>query len=265
MAGTQLLDRAIALLRLVADAGANGLAVRDLSAATGLSVSTCHRVAAALAGHGLLARDESARRYRLGLEFFVLGARAAERTGLGQLCRPVLTRLAAETDDTVLLMMRHNFESVCIDRRDGRIIIQTLTGAIGGSVPLGVGPGSQAILAFLAADEVDAIIAHNTPRYATVQGQNPALIRTAIEDVRARGYALDYGGIIQGVAGIAVPLRAPGLGVVASLGLGMLTSQLDDERVHSLVDRLKREAVRIEAEINPLSLLPVNAAGKQAG
>lgn len=251
--GIQVIDRSAQLLAALA-AEPDGASLTALAQATGLNTATCHRILAALAHHGFVARVAGGRRYQLGLGFFVLGSRAAGGTGLKQACAPALLRLRAETGASVFLMARQGFHIVCIDRVDGDTLLQTLSGRVGGTVPLGVGPGSQAILAFLPHAEQDLILRRNAPGFAQYQNHSFRGVEEALRETRQRGYALDLGGIIPGSAGIAVPLRAAGRpDPVASIGLGLLTTGLDHQRLPQLAALLLREAAALQAGLNPLA------------
>ncbi|CAO3450025.1 AMP-dependent synthetase and ligase [Azospirillum largimobile] len=77
--GTQSLERAIALLRAVADAGTDGARLADLMAGVGLSKATAHRLLMALAREGLVEQDGRSKRYHLGPDLVALGDLAALR------------------------------------------------------------------------------------------------------------------------------------------------------------------------------------------
>jgi len=77
--GTQSLERAIALLRMVAAGSPDGARLTDLMAGTGLSKATVHRLLAALAREGLVEQDAASRRYFLGPDLDALGQVAAAR------------------------------------------------------------------------------------------------------------------------------------------------------------------------------------------
>ena len=166
--GTQLLDRTVSVIKLLGTFGEKGARMSEIAESLGLKTSTAHRIVTALERHGLIEREHATKRYRLGLALFALGATAADGTGLRKLCRPALLRLAGETGDTVFLMARSGLNVVCVDRQEGSYVLDSLTGHIGGQIPMGVGPASQAILAFLPEDEADAIIEANAPLYARV-------------------------------------------------------------------------------------------------
>ncbi|MGQ9365812.1 AMP-binding protein [Azospirillum sp. A39] len=78
-AGTQSLERAIALLRAVAAKGEAGARLADLMAEAGLSKATAHRILAALVRDGLMEQDGGTRRYHLGRALAALGKVAAAR------------------------------------------------------------------------------------------------------------------------------------------------------------------------------------------
>lgn len=156
----------------------------------------------------------------------IYGARAARGPGLVSRCEVALTRLRRRTGDTVHLMARFNHESVCLDRRDGECVVPTLTGSIGGSVPLGAGPGSISMLAFLDEDEQDFIIRANSERYRDYRDLTADKVRHLIEDTRKRGYAVDIGELIPGIAGVSMPVIVEGEKPTASLGFTLLCAKL---------------------------------------
>jgi DNA-binding IclR family transcriptional regulator len=248
--GAQVLDRAVALLHLLGGSGAEGIRLGELADRTGLNEPTCHRILASLVHHGLAERLPGGRAYRLGLELFALGARAADGPGLRRLCRPALRRLAMDTGATSFLMMRRGFDSLCVDRQDGGHFIQTLTGDIGGTVPLGIGPGSQAMLAFYPDAEIAEVLDRNTPHYARYGGR--ARIEWHLQQTRARGYAFDDDEMFPAISGLAVPLRTRDQEVVASLGVGLLTAALRAAAPDRLVALLQAESAAISPVINPL-------------
>lgn len=243
--GTQLLDRAVLLLDLVADGGNEGLTLKKLTELSGLNNATCHRILNTMVGHKLLARDDKKRCYRLGARMSIYGARAARGPGLISRCEIALTRLRRRTGDTVHLMARFNHDSVCLDRRDGECVVPTLTGKIGGSVPLGVGPGSIAMLSYLDQDEQDFIIRANIERYSSYKGLSVERIHQLIDQTRERGYAVDYDELIKGIAGVAVPIFTDGTNPGASLGFTILCAKLDRNMIEQYALLLKEEIASI--------------------
>lgn len=253
--GTQLLDRAVALLNHLGDIGERGARAQEVAKALGLTAPTAHRILAALQRHGLVEREIATKRYRLGLLLFAIGAKAADGTGLRRLCRPALSRIAAQTGDTVFLMARSGFNVVCVDRQEGSYIIGSLTGYIGGQVPLGVGSASLAILAYLPVEEAEIVIEANAGLYEDYNGLNANVIRGQLASVREKGYALDQDQLVAGISALAVPILPQGRDVMAALTINMTSARLPKMRIPELVAQLRKEVVTIERGINPLDML----------
>ena len=92
--GTQLLDRAVAILNHLGELGRGGARVSEIAETFGLNMSTAHRIISGLERHRYVERDGATKRYRLGLALFALGAKAADTTGMRRLCHPALMRIA---------------------------------------------------------------------------------------------------------------------------------------------------------------------------
>jgi DNA-binding IclR family transcriptional regulator len=254
VAGAQLVERAISILNYLGDVGEKGVRGSQLAAAVGLTPSTAYRIIAALERQGFIEREKSTRRYRLGLSLFALGAKAADGAGLRRLCRPALLRLAAATGDTVFLMARSGFNTICVDRQEGTYMLDSLTKNIGGQIPLGVGPASQAILAFLPQEEAEVILGVNAQLYKRFKQLTADEIRGRLPRIREQGFALDHGRLVEGVSALALPIVPKGRDVVASLALNMTSSRLATDRLPDLISMLKQEVNGIERELSPFDV-----------
>lgn len=250
--GTQLLDRAVAILEFLGRAGGKGAKASELAGAVGLTASTAHRIIAGLERHGLIERERATKRYRLGLSLFTLGAQAADGTGFRRLCHPALMRLAAQTGDTAFLMARSGFSTVCVDRHEGSYMIDSLTGQAGGQIPLGVGPASQAILAYLPPEEAGIILETNAPQYGKFNGLSAEEIGARLPEIRRQGYAFDHGRLVQGISAIAMPILPRGRDVVGSIAINMTSARLSPDRLAEIIELLRTEIRDIESRINPL-------------
>lgn len=249
--GTQLLDRAVAILNHLGEVGRGGARVSEIAETFGLNMSTAHRIIAGLERHRYIERDPQTKRYRLGLALFALGARAADTTGLRRICHPVLMRIAAQTGDTVFLMARTGFNTVCVDRQEGTYIIDSLTGQVGGQIPLGVGPASQAILAFLPPGEVQVILEANRHLYPRFNGLSEREIEANLPSIRAQGYAVEHGHLVEGISGLAVPIIVESGEVAASIAVNMTSARLRPDRERELLGVLRSGVSAIQAVLRP--------------
>src|SRR5437868_12818535 len=152
------IHRTVGLLRLLASADGRGMRLKDIADAVGLPRPTAHRMLASLIAEGMVERDQGAKHYRLGLDLFVLAARAGNPINLRELCRPALLRLTGSLGETIFLLVRSGFDAVCIDRTAGPLPLRTFTCDIGGSVMLGISQVSIALLAHHTAREQSEIL-----------------------------------------------------------------------------------------------------------
>jgi DNA-binding IclR family transcriptional regulator len=208
-----------------------------------------------LMDEGMVEQDARSKRYRLSLDFFALAARAGNTGNLRELTRPAMLRLSASLGDSLFLLARSGFDAICLDRSEGPFPIRTFTGDIGGRVALGVGQGSLAILAFLPEEERDTVIQYNLPRLKDFHLYDEVFLRTEVESVRALGYAGRNTGVLQGMAGVAVPILDREGRAVAALSVATVSDRLGPDRLPTVVEMLKREAALIGPRVNPFDPL----------
>jgi DNA-binding IclR family transcriptional regulator len=252
--GPGMLERAFAVIRALSEAQPDGGRVTRLAKAVGLTQGTVHRILHALIAEGIVEQDENSKLYRLSVDFFALAAQAGNPSGMRTLCRPALLRLCASLGDTIFLLVKSSFDAVCLDICEGPFPIRSFTGDIGGRVALGVGQGSLAILAFLPEAEREEIIRFNVPRIRGYGVLDEVYLRTEIERVRQLGYAGRNSGVLDGMAGVAVPILDRAGVAVAALSVGTLAARLGDDRLPMVVELLRRQADAIGPQTNPFDV-----------
>jgi len=262
------LHRAMAIVKALAQAAETGLRVSELCRQLGLTQPTTHRLLQQLIDEGLVEQGEQTRLYRLSIEFFALASRAGDGGGLRELCRPSLLRLGAALGDSVFLLVRSGFDAICLDRCEGPFPIRTFTGDIGGRVPLGVGQGALVILAHLPEAEQEEVMRFNVPRLQHMGALDEVFLRTEATKARAQGWANTNSGLIEGMAGAAVPVFDRNQRVVAALSVGTIASRLNADRLPVVIDLLQREANKISERVNPFDRAlrrPAEALGSWGG
>ena len=250
-ASTGGVPRVFSVIRALGALQAEGGRVTQIARNVGLTQATTHRLLQSLIAEGMVEQDERSKLYRLSIEFFALAATAGNPGDLRTLCRPVLLRLCASLGDTIFLLVRSGFDAVCLDRSEGPFPIRSFTGDIGGRVALGMGQGSLAILAFLPETEREEVIRYNLPRVREFGVYDEVYLRTEIARVRELGYAGRNTNLLDGMAGVGVPVLDREGRAVAALSVGTISSRLSPDRLPTVVELLKREAAAIGAQINP--------------
>ena len=243
--------RVFALMRALAEAPSGGARVTQLALDVGLTQATVHRLLRSLVTEGMVEQDARSKLYRLSVDFFALAARAGNPGDLRSLCRPAMLRLCGSLGDTIFLMVRSGFDAVCLDRSEGPFPIRSFVGDVGGRVALGVGQGALAILAFLPEAEREEVIRFNLSRVREYGVYDEVYLRTEIERVRQAGFAGRSTGLLEGMAGVAVPICDREGRAVAALSVGTIADRLSPDRLPTVVELLRREAATIGPKINP--------------
>ena len=257
--------RAFLVIRALAELQTEGGRVTQIARNVGLTQATTHRLLQSLVVEGVVEQDERSKLYRLSIDFFALAAKAGDGGGLRALCRPALLRLSASLGDSIFLLVRSGFDAVCLDRSEGPFPIRSFTGDIGGRIALGVGQGALAILAFLPEAEREEVIRFNLSRVREYGVYDEVYLRTEIEKVRQQGYAGRNTGLLEGMAGVAVPICDREGRAVAALSVGTIADRLNADRMPTVVELLKREAAAIGPRINPFDATLRRPAQSLAG
>jgi len=237
--GTQAIDRALRVLALLESAGED-VGVTALASASGLTVSTTHRLLRALAAAGLVAQDSETERYHLGAGLISLGRRAEARLGL-QRWHGELRRLADETGESVSLGTRVGNEVLIVDHVPSAQPLRFDAG-IGRRVPIHASAMGKMLLA-LADDPSAEVAALGVLRRFTERTfTSPELLAAELDTVRQRGWSLNDGERDPGVRAVAVAIPATGGGAVAAMAVQGPEVRLTDDRLGPLVALLDSTA-----------------------
>jgi DNA-binding IclR family transcriptional regulator len=240
----QVLDRAMRLLDALA-AQSDPVALKDLSAATGLHASTAHRILNDLAAGRYVERVDNGL-YQLGMRLLELGSRVKERLNVRELALPAMRALHRQTGQTINLSVREGDEIVYIDRawseRSGMQVVR----AIGGRAPLHLTSTGKLFLSTLEPKQVRAYaqrtgLAGHTGNSLT----DLARLERELTLVRRLGYARDNEELEPGVCCIAAGIRDDSGRLVAGLSISSPAERMRDE----WIALLKRSAAGISAAL----------------
>ena len=217
--------RLILLLRLIAENGSFSL--KEISERAALPPSTAHRLLQVLSRSGMVERGPH-QTYRPGRELYRMASLLRSRFDLGAAARPFLERLWSQWQETAVLCL-YNPTS-----RTGTVVDAILTThplrfavEIGMELALPWGSLGQAMLASLAAEEIEMVLAAATS--GPLSGRPLAPREEVLADldrIRANGFA-DYFDPNYDVAGVAAPLFGAGGELVGCLGITMPSRRFD--------------------------------------
>lgn len=186
----------------------------------GVSGPTLFRILATLAGRGYVEKHPRSGRYRASLKAWALGATVARRLTLGDVARPHLEALLAETGEAPHLAVLQGEAVVIIDRLEAPHPVRVDT-YVGQRVPAHCSATGKAILAF----EPALALTQPLTRYTASTAADRAALGRELALVRQRGYAVNQEEWRQGVCAIAVPIRGRQGEVAGSLSLTMPTER----------------------------------------
>ena len=248
---SQSLERGLAILSSFRSAQPL-LGVSDLSRRVGLSRSTTHRYVATLAALGYLQQDVDTRKYRLGPRVLDLGFSAINSMELRHVAAPHLKALSEKTGHTVNMAVLDDTEIVYIERcraPEAREIDLNLH--VGSRLPAYCTSMGKVLLAFLPSSELSALLdsvklARRGPNTIT---SKRALLKE-LEQVCARGLAMNNEELAYGLRSIAAPVRSQTGEVVAAINLAVHRSlvsmdDLFDDLAAALVDTADEIAAHI--------------------
>lgn len=240
--GTQAIDRSVRLLRLIARFEVVGARLTDLVALSGMKQPTVRRMLKALIDAELVSQSSDSKRYMIGPLPFELGLASPNLSHrLVGRYRPMLDRLAQQSGDTIYLIMRSGYDSLCVTRVEGTYPIKMLLLAVGGRRPLGVGAASQALLAALPDDEVERVLSLNESELSYYGGLTAHQLREEILQTRRRGYSLNESALVLGVSAIGMAIPNHDGQPLAAVSISALSSRISGERTLELAALLARE------------------------
>lgn len=239
-AGSQTLLRGLEIIDAVANGAAQLPAIMER---VGTTRSTTHRLAAALVQQGYL-KFEPRAGYTLGVKLIELGFRAHRQSNLPQIARPVLEQLAAETLDTIHLAVLQDREVIYLDKVSGQRALE-FRSRIGGRQPVwSTGVGKALLL-----DHAETEWRHYFGLGMGSQGQDEQGWIRRMREYAAGGYALDLEDNEPQVRCIAAPVRDVTGKIVAAVSVSSTVTYMDDDRMASLIPRVRQAAAQISANL----------------
>jgi IclR family acetate operon transcriptional repressor len=239
----QSVARAVRILELVAEHPGR-LGVSEIGRRLGVHKATASRLISTLSAGGLLERDPGTEKYRPGFGLVRLASTAVADLDLVRQARPVLERLAEETQETVNLAVLGGREVVNIDQVAGSHAVVNVNW-VGKRTPLHCTSNGKVLLAHLPTDERDGILAGPLERRTPGTIVDPEVLRTQLRRARRQGYASTVEELEVGLNAVAAPVRGPGGEVVAAVSVAGPSYRVTPSRIPELAGGVVRAAGEI--------------------
>lgn len=231
------------------------LSLSEIVMRTGLNKTTAKRLMSNLVTRGYLRQNPQTKKYQLGMRLFELGGIVFSSFSLRQAAANPMTLLQRETGATVLLGVGIENQLVYIDKREGEGMIR-ISSDIGWRRPLHYGMLGMVLMASLEPRDVREILVQypleaHTPY--SITDEDAYSLR--LEKIRDQGYVLEKEEAVEGVIGIAAPIKDYSRQVVAALGIALpLGQRLIDEKLDRIVVLVKNACETISSDLGYLKI-----------
>ena len=250
----QALERALDILDCF-NFQSRELSLSDVVNRTGLNKTTAKRLIANLTNRSYLQQDPQTRKYQLGMRLFELGGVVFSSFSLRRAAASPMTGLQNESGATVLLGVRMDDHLVYVDKRevDGMIRISS---DVGWRRPLHYGMLGMVLMASIESGEVERILekypleAHTPFSITDVDA-----LSLRLEEIRVQGYVIEKEEAVEGLFGIAAPIKDYSRQVVAALGIALPVGQRNlKEGLDRTIDLVKKTCDMISSDMGYLKI-----------
>jgi DNA-binding IclR family transcriptional regulator len=239
-------------LRILLHLGEFGpeMGVTELAASTGLNKTTVFRLLDAMSKFDLVEQNSENDRYRLGLKLHDLGLKALESRTLQREAHRFLLEMSQRSHETVSLAVHSPGAVICLDRVNSPHTVITMRTEIGARFPAHCTAVGKAVLAHLPAEEIETILRNNgLPRFTPFTITRVADLRSNLQRIRERGYALDNQELERGLSGVAAPVRRIQGRVIAALGIAGPTLRFRGQELRDKIALVRRIAEEFSASL----------------
>jgi IclR family transcriptional regulator, acetate operon repressor len=243
---TESVVSAFRVLEAVAEAQPVGLS--ELARTVGLPKSSVQRTLLTLQEVGWLRpTDTTPTRWQLTYRVVAVVGRAGGGEGLRDIAIPVMNELQLATTETIHLAAPDGDSLVLVERLDTPHRLRAFL-PLGERIAL---HASATGLAYLSAcdhqyveDYLAGPLTAPTPDTMT----DPDQIRSALREIRERGYSMNIGGLSAGISSLGAPIVSSA-GPVAALSISGPSSRLVPERFTELGEQVRDAAARISRSL----------------
>jgi DNA-binding IclR family transcriptional regulator len=231
------------------------LSLSEIVKITGLNKTTVKRLTSNLESRGYLQHDPQTRTYQLGMRLFELGGIVFSSFSLRRAAAFPMNHLQSQTGATVLLGVQIDDQLVYVDKREGNGMLR-ISSDVGRRRPLHYGMLGMVLMASLNSKTVRDILARQPLQTHTpfsITDQDAFSLR--LEQIRNQGYVLEREEAVEGVMGIAAPIRDYTRKVTAALGIALPFGQRNlNKDVDRMVDLVKKTCDTISSDLGYLKI-----------
>jgi len=222
----------------------------QLAEAVELPKPTIIRLCSTLVKYDFMKYDSETMHYSLGMKLFELGNVVGSSLSLRNVASPHLLQLQIRSGRTAFLGVLQNDEVIYIDKKEDATNQIRFVSEVGTRRPPYFGMFGQILLAFLPEEEVDRILGRH-PLVSTTRGSisDPMEFRERLKHIRRSGYIVEEGEAIEGVTGVAAPVRDFSGEVIAGVGVSFISTSVEGKNIGRILEEVLKTARAISEEL----------------
>jgi IclR family acetate operon transcriptional repressor len=188
--------------------------------------------------------------FRLGLRVLEIARLARRSYGLSEIAMPLMTALAEDVRETVLLTRRAGDLVVCVDRAEAGTRAVRISYERGSTLPINAGASALALLAWSPHEQARRLLeATELRRFTPATLTDVDSIMQRLDRIRQAGHSITRAELDPDVLGIAAPIRDENDHVIAAVSVAALASRVRPEAETGIVERVLATARDISERI----------------
>lgn len=260
-----VLDRALDVLETLAEASAGApVGVTDVARRVGTTKSAAFRILSNLERRGYVSKDPVTAKYGLGTRLAYLGDRSLVAIDLRGAARPELEELHQRFGETANLGVREGGEVVYVDMVESSRGLR-MAASVGARDLVHSTALGKAMLAFAPPAERDRLLRRRLVARTERTITDPAVLRVALERVRAEGVAEDLEENEIGARCLAAPIFDHAGSVLGAISVSSPASRLDDARAAEVAAAVVAAAAAVSRRIGGAPPPGTEADGEVVG
>ena len=210
----------------------------EISREIGMPTATTHRILATLLKGGLLEKNPTTGKYRIGPEFYLIGNLYLETTDILRIADPVMETLNELTGEAVNLSMFDKGNITLVMKKESKHAFR-ISARIGTSMPAYSSAMGKAFLNELNNNELDKLYPEEILRPVTRKTvSNKTELKDDLKRIKKHGISYDWEGSYEGILGVAALIRDNSSHAVAGLSITLpiiRTDHVYNKRIGKLI------------------------------
>ena len=222
--------------------------VSALANSSNLTKSNVHRLLQSLKKLGYIRQCATSPAYELTPKMWEIGSAYLSHTNVHAAAFDDMHSLGRASRETIHLSILDQQDIIYIGKIDSRLPIQAYS-QLGARAPIHAVATGKAILAYQSAQALDKILPDRLEAYTETTTINKAHLLEELEQVAAKGYAINMGEWRAGVNGVAAPIWDATRQVCAGIGITGPAERLDHAALIEFAPVVVRAAKNISRKI----------------